>query len=157
VTHNPADAVTDAVLELWQSEHSEDADFSINNEEELRQYLTRVMDVSPGAVLISAERQRQINAEGYTIEHDREHGFSQLIAAAFSYATGTRENYPWHPDSFKLKADLHRNLVIAGALLAAALDVFLTPTGAASSPGVAGQQRPGRMIRQKTSETGELA
>ncbi|SIC52127.1 Uncharacterised protein [Mycobacteroides abscessus subsp. abscessus] len=132
MTHNPGDSVTDSLIEVWQSEHSEDADFSIDSEAQLRDYLTRVFSVSSGAVLICAERQRQIEVEGYTIEHDRKLGFSQLVDAAFAYATGSIENYPWHPKSFKLKPDLHRNLAIAGALIAAALDAFLTPTDTAS-------------------------
>ena len=39
-----------------------------------------------GAALIAAERQRQIDAEGWTPEHDAEHGDDALACAAAVYA-----------------------------------------------------------------------
>jgi hypothetical protein len=39
-----------------------------------------------GADLIAAERQRQIDAEGYSHEHDDEHGHGQIAWAAACYA-----------------------------------------------------------------------
>ena len=41
---------------------------------------------SPGVALIAAERQRQIDAEGWTPEHDHEHTEYQLVQAAACYA-----------------------------------------------------------------------
>lgn len=92
--------------------------------------------VVSGAELIAAERQRQVDVEGWTPEHDAEHGRGELIEAAISYAvagrraqsrpliTGDRSPYlPWPFDGgWKPSDDPIRNLVKAGALIAAEID-----------------------------------
>lgn len=94
-----------------------------------------------GAHAIMAERVRQLFDEGYSLEHDAEHGSLQLISAALAYAVqalwesntaglviapfsmdpGTY--WPWDVRDFKASGDPLRSLAKAGALLAAAYDV----------------------------------
>lgn len=100
-----------------------------------------------GIQLISAERQRQIEVEGWTPEHDANHSDGSLIAASVSYSLfaamtpDSREevraqqktlncaprHWPWHKDWWKPGADNSnasriRELVKAGALIAAEID-----------------------------------
>ena len=101
-----------------------------------------------GADLIAAERQRQVNSEGYTPEHDAEHGPQQLALAAIAYAIprgGLMEPawwplrfWPWQIHEFKPSDDRVRDLTKAGALIAAAID--------------AEQSRQQRAERKKASE-----
>lgn len=86
-----------------------------------------------GAELISEERKRQIEVEGYDKEHDADeyyHDVDAFVKAAVSYSIidlkDSQENYayawwPWNETSWKPK-DRLRNLVRAGALIAAAID-----------------------------------
>jgi hypothetical protein len=90
---------------------------------------------------IAAERQRQIDAEGWTPEHDDEHPHGELARAAACYASVTAlpENdhrhgpfypppeWPWSNDWWKPGfkrdyADRRRNLVKAGALIVAEIE-----------------------------------
>lgn len=85
-----------------------------------------------GAELIAAERQRQINQEGWTSEHDDTHVGKELQAAAECYMVyGCNARYQQEPpmlwpwDGSFWKPSHHnevRNLVIAGALIAAEID-----------------------------------
>ncbi|MCM0758081.1 hypothetical protein M7775_05755 [Sporomusa sphaeroides DSM 2875] len=88
-----------------------------------------------GIELIAAERQRQIEKEGWTAEHDRQHAFGELILAAMCYATPLeyREeiktpvgmvpvNWPWSNEHWKPTPDRIRELQKAGALIAAEID-----------------------------------
>jgi hypothetical protein len=88
---------------------------------------------SSGVVLIAAERQRQIDVEGWTPEHDDEHSSSELNRAARFYAKKAQypESYtdvkapmgwPWDTEWWKPSPDPIRNLVKAGALIAAEID-----------------------------------
>lgn len=84
-----------------------------------------------GADLIREERRRQIEVEGYDTMHDRRHTPQVLCRAAVGYALSedpsqpvadAAENlWPWTKVSWKPKDQL-RNLVRAGALIAAAID-----------------------------------
>ncbi len=92
-----------------------------------------------GAELISAERVRQVVSEGWTPDHDRAHPVGVLAAAGCSYAlVATSQLYltdggsdptqvppgpswPFDLDAWKPE-DPIRNLVKAGALLAAEID-----------------------------------
>ncbi|MCD9097078.1 hypothetical protein [Luteimonas fraxinea] len=81
-----------------------------------------------GASLISAERSRQISAEGWSAEHDDAHADLALVRAAVAYALyGISRRvvddsfWPWHLDWWK-PSDRVRNLVKAGALIAAEID-----------------------------------
>lgn len=91
-----------------------------------------------GAVLIAQERQRQIDAEGWTPAHDDGHVSAELTNAACAYAeTAALQMYgderepaieiapdcwPWYLEWWKPSSDPIRNLVKAGALIAAEID-----------------------------------
>lgn len=87
-----------------------------------------------GASLILEERRRQIEEEGYDAMHDRHHTPQDLCRAAAAYALhedhtdlvadGARNLWPWGARFWKPKGHL-RNLVRAGALIAAAIDRLL--------------------------------
>jgi len=91
-----------------------------------------------GVELIAEERQRQIEIEGWTAEHDAQHSNGELALAAMCYADPKeyfhQENrylkiripnsyFPktWDIKWFKPK-DRIRDLVRAGALIAAEID-----------------------------------
>lgn len=88
-----------------------------------------------GIELIAEERARQVAVEGWNTMHDDDHDSGQLPRAAAVYAhcaaeqargweggfTKLPEQWPWDADWFKPKDQL-RNLVRAGALIAAEID-----------------------------------
>lgn len=101
-----------------------------------------------GIELIAEERKRQIEFEGYTPQHDSEHTARELISAARTYSESAglhllsesiepsnswhntneplywaeiKNHWPWDEESFKPTTAL-RDLVKAGALIAAAID-----------------------------------
>lgn len=80
-----------------------------------------------GVELIAEERQRQIEQEGYTAEHDSQHNANEFVLAAKAYIdcnfpkTHPIDTWPWLSDGFKPK-DYISNLKRAGALIAAAID-----------------------------------
>jgi hypothetical protein len=90
---------------------------------------------SAGVAAIAEERARQVAKEGWTPEHDDDHDNGSLAAAAATYALVAREQalgdkgpfrsnpdlWPWEAKWFKPR-DQRRNLVRAGALIAAELD-----------------------------------
>ena len=91
--------------------------------------------VTAGVVLIAAERQRQIEQEGWAPEHDVAHNGDELALAAASYALPaySRQRYaengavpyhwPWAAKDWKPTPDDRvRELVKAGALIAAEID-----------------------------------
>jgi len=97
-----------------------------------------------GIDLIAEERQRQIDVEGYNEQHDSQHNASELIYAAIAYVESAKvgvncaemgntdeteimirkfdmgRHYPYGW-LFKPSTDV-RDLVKAGALIAAAID-----------------------------------
>lgn len=73
-----------------------------------------------GMDLIKAERQRQIEQEGWTPEHDDQHYWRELVTAAGCYV-GEKNPWPW-PDSPPKLGDAQRNYTKAGALLLAEID-----------------------------------
>jgi hypothetical protein len=81
-----------------------------------------------GGKLIKLERQRQKRAEGYTAEDDSAHDGDELISAAIAYcdhaidpSPEVPECWPFERALFKPK-DRRRDLIRAGALIAAELD-----------------------------------
>lgn len=81
-----------------------------------------------GVALIVAERKRQVEVEGWTPEHDDEHGEGYLALAAAVYALppDSRDDdlmglWPWDRSWWK-PGDRIRELVKAGALIAAEID-----------------------------------
>lgn len=92
-----------------------------------------------GIELIAAERQRQIEEEGYDARHDKYHDYEDLAQAAVAYAYPLDKSYPdfrldvwpWDTSSFKPSPENRiKELVKAGALIAAAIDRYndLPPT-----------------------------
>lgn len=83
-------------------------------------------DTRTGAELIAAERNRQIESKGYTAEHDAHHRVEEFVDAALTYASVTDSDvhwvWPWNLTAFRPSEDRVRNLVKAGALIAAAID-----------------------------------
>lgn len=85
-----------------------------------------------GAELIAAERQRQIEVEGWTPEHDDLNDNGEMAVAAACYAANTLpvnvtvdglDAFPWSwCDDKRGKHSRLRELVIAGALIAAEID-----------------------------------
>jgi hypothetical protein len=83
--------------------------------------------MSKGIELIAEERKRQIEVEGYDANHDFNEPLNSIVAAAVSYAMvdiDKREAEAWWNWDWKFwkPKDRKRNLVRAGALIAAALD-----------------------------------
>lgn len=97
---------------------------------------------SRGIDLVAVERARQVSEEGYDAEHDRGHevqivraGQSYTMSALLAMAHTTMHErpfiWPWARHFWKPTGDPVRDLVKAGALIAAAIDA-LTPTDAGS-------------------------
>jgi hypothetical protein len=101
--------------------------------------------MSKGIELIAAERQRQIEKEGWTAEHDRQWGSGELALAAACYAVPDNKRYwssglisrvrsgligkfwPWPLIWWKPTPDDRiRELTKAGALIAAEIDRLTT-------------------------------
>lgn len=92
-----------------------------------------------GVQLIADERNRQISAEGWTSAHDDAYSKRELVRAAVAYALhGVNQSivddsfWPWHIAWWK-PSDNVRNLVKAGALIAAEIDRLLREADADSS------------------------
>lgn len=81
-----------------------------------------------GVDLITAERTRQIQEEGWTDEHDDKYTNESLSIAAACYALPTflrfsiMHLWPWDRKWFKPSIDRIRELTKAGALIAAEID-----------------------------------
>ena len=97
------------------------------------QLLREQLEKRGGAGQIAIERARQKSVEGYDLTHDIMHPTDEFCRAAIAYAVhdvsvipskGSVEGWwpeKWDADMFKPK-DRKRNLVRAGALIAAAID-----------------------------------
>ena len=84
-----------------------------------------------GTELIAAERQRQVEVEGYDAAHDKHHdGSDDMVMAAICYALPDEQRrgdppiwWPWASSYWKPTPDDRiRELVKAGALIAAEID-----------------------------------
>ncbi len=98
----------------------------------------RSSDGLSGVKLIARERARQMSEEGWTPAHDDTHRKKQMALAAISYAEAhanpdewseergrlpmPTSDWPWAKKWWKPSADPIRNLVKAGALIAAEID-----------------------------------
>ena len=82
-----------------------------------------------GVELISDERLRQIEVEGYDAEHDERETWDVFASAAISYIVAglnpemAIDFWPWDEEYYKPK-DTLRNLERAGALIAASIDRY---------------------------------
>jgi hypothetical protein len=94
-----------------------------------------------GVEMIAQERRRQVDVEGWTPEHDRQHYCGELPIAAACYASLASAQarwsspllvyelpkfWPWALKWWKPSTDPLRNLAKAGALIAAEIDRILT-------------------------------
>jgi hypothetical protein len=85
--------------------------------------------LSAAAADVLAERKRQVEAEGWTIEHDDRHPDGELAVAAACYAAHerlsdfalVREIFPWRDEWWK-PSDRRRDLVKAAALIIAEIE-----------------------------------
>lgn len=120
---NLADAMRQGILRVWRTRHLEAIAMVVD---------ARWADVRHGPVtgaeLIAAERARQVSDEGYTPEHDATHRVADLVDAATAYLAPYSSDtecgelaWPWDPAGFKPQNPV-RDLVRAGALIAAAID-----------------------------------
>ena len=87
-----------------------------------------------GVELIAVERERQVSVEGWTPEHDDTHTKGEMADAGACYALEAAHNsayvagrwmailWPWSTEWWKPSHDRIRNLVKAGALIAAEID-----------------------------------
>ncbi len=91
------------------------------------------IDLLAGVELIKAERQRQIEKEGWTPQHDDAHTDGALVDAAAAYISqagghnwsgDVPHEWPWEAEGWRPTTPL-RDLVKAGALIAAEIDRLL--------------------------------
>src|SRR5262245_60854275 len=83
-----------------------------------------------GAELIYQERNRQLLVEGWDSEHDDKHIGTELAEAAacylsaaiYGYGSRAPVRWPWDAEWWKPNGGQIRNLVKAGALIAAEID-----------------------------------
>ncbi len=86
------------------------------------------MELTKAANDVLAERCRQVEAEGWTPEHDDAHGVGELAIAAACYAGNAAGKWgiataawPWAPKWWK-PTNARRDLVKAGALILAEIE-----------------------------------
>ena len=104
--------------------------------EDLERRLREAEATTAAARDVLAERRRQVEAEGWTPEHDDHHLPNELALAAASYVCADEADappaiWPWDWSWWKPK-DRRRNLVKAGALILAEierLDRIQSPKG----------------------------
>lgn len=89
-----------------------------------------------GIELIAAERERQVSVKSWDSKHDDEHFMGEMVGAAITYSAHALgiinyhevggsdliEFWPWDEEDWKPSPDPIRNLVKAGALIAAEID-----------------------------------
>lgn len=89
--------------------------------------------LSPAARSVLSERERQINAEGWTAETDDAYNRGVLSDAGASYAlhaynsqrsNEVPEDWPWSEEWWKPSESARRNLEKAGALILAEIESF---------------------------------
>ncbi len=98
--------------------------------------------ITTGAGMIVEERRRQVEEEGYGPRHDGGLPRGDLITAALAYAQAALapgdahavqdallDWWPWATDAWRPTGDAVRDLVKAGALIAAAIDAEVAMRG----------------------------
>lgn len=89
--------------------------------------------MSEGVRLIAEERQRQIDVEGWTPEHDDAHRYGEIAWAAVCYAAPGEvlvldeggepvDPWPWEDGDKRPTTSRLRRMVKAGALIAAEIE-----------------------------------
>lgn len=76
--------------------------------------------IDSGVSLISEERRRQIDQEGFDLVHDDAHVNGELTQAALYYLSPGDHAWPW--DGAPTNKDRVRSLTIAAAFIAAEID-----------------------------------
>lgn len=84
---------------------------------------------SQASLDVTAERRRQVTAEGWTPDHDDEHASGEMALAAACYAAprglsgdhGTPAGWPWDRSAWKPRTQ-RENLIRAGALILAEIE-----------------------------------
>ncbi len=107
------------------------------------QVATGAQGLTAAARDVLAERQRQIEVEGWTPEHDDEHTHASMAQAAACYALFAAgyssetvlADWPWDPQWWKPSDDPRRNLEKAGALTLAEIERLDRAALAASKEG----------------------
>lgn len=114
--------------------------------------------MATGVEIIAAERQRQMDVEGWSASHDDNHAGAELVCAAICYAEAgsgydleispSRKQevpflWPWEAKWWKPSDDIVRNLARAGALIAAEIDRVQRASGLSS------QLEPGHTLATK--------
>ncbi|HGM5918318.1 TPA: hypothetical protein ACKP5X_000581 [Stenotrophomonas maltophilia] len=105
----------------------------------------QAVDLGSGIAAIADERQRQLQAEGFTREKDQQYRRGELAKAATAYVqlaamdleAGTRDHIAWHGPAavwpwareWWKPVDARRDLVRAGALIAAQIDLIDSHAG----------------------------
>ncbi|MGE5143151.1 MAG: hypothetical protein ACM3OA_06910, partial [Acidobacteriota bacterium] len=85
-------------------------------------------EASDAIRLIAAERERQVDEEGWTPEHDDTHSLGELRLAAKAYAGDPGSGsvapmyWPWEDAAWKPSDEPVRNLVKSGALIVAEIE-----------------------------------
>ena len=118
--------MTEGAKKGQKEEMEMDNDVNVDREEDPNER-------SNGAGLIASERFRQVTVKGFTPKHDAEHDDHSLLIAAACYLTEAASprhmewpkvpaEWPWGREWWNPSADPIRNLVKAGALIAAEID-----------------------------------
>jgi len=130
------DAATSRIQDTWNDVGATTADVLAGNVVVAQEFIWLSMhfpvtvptEATGGAQLISAERTRQIEDEGYSAQEDAGKAHA-LVDAAVAYAHVGRTSkgkvplsWPWADRFWKPSDDPVRNLTKAGALIAAAID-----------------------------------
>jgi hypothetical protein len=115
--------------------------------EKRRQQMAERLTLADGAELIARERSRQVTTERWSAPHDDRHRRSQLSRAAACYLIAARRKskitaasakafgWPWGARFWKPADDPIRNLVKAGALIAAEIDRLQRARGQGNNDG----------------------
>lgn len=114
----------------------------------------RAGEATDGVALIAKERRRQVEVEGWDADHDSGHSVADLANAASAYCNSNPFLWPWSRDSYKPK-DRLANLVRAGALTAAAIDLLLAQRAEAQR--LAGAIKSHRSAMSPPSNSGSAA
>ncbi len=101
----------------------------MNPVHEVKRTKLKAADLNPRTIIgmVAVERQRQIDEEKFTAEHDDKHDQEELIDAAHAYIAAADNRglinaldlWPWEANTFRPSASKVRNLVKAIALLIA--------------------------------------
>lgn len=116
-----AERIADVLHRMSGAQENDRCEWCLVQAERICDEVLKIPTPPTGAELMAAERRRQVEEEGYDLEHDRQHGWYTLGRAANAYRYGDRNLWPrgwdWKPK------DRLSDLIRAGALHLAAADV----------------------------------